>query len=115
MNPVFIAGWEEIMEGIIMPVAIAVFSTFVRVALWGWTNIASVAATMCASCFVGICTHWILTGLGWPPTLTAGIVSLMAIFSREMLLGLFSRRTLLVIRRRFYLEIMTRGRKGRHD
>lgn len=116
MNPIFLSGFDELLEGILVPVIISLLAWLVRFALWGWTGFRALADILIC-CFAGIFTFWLLTSLHCNLYVSAAVVSIVGLFSREffnflrdLTQSLFSRRVIAAIWKRVEYEIMYRGR-----
>lgn len=114
MKTLLFAGYDLIIDGILIPIVIGIFATAVRIALWGWHGLRHATACLCVGIFSGVCAHWILGEFQFSPTLNAVIISMAALFSSDMLRAVFSRRTLHAaanaMRKRLEHEILYRGR-----
>lgn len=112
-------GLNDLLEGILIPIAISILASVVRVALWGWKGVRHFAANICVSCFAGVCAHWLLSCFHLSPTVNAVIISLAALLSRDCLAMVFSRKTLAVtagaVRKRIVSEIVYRAAPSRHE
>lgn len=97
------AGIENLLTGIVIPVALSIGSTCVRVAQQGWHGLRQFVCELALSIFVGVCIHWGLTAYDVQPTLVAAVVSASSFFCGVILDA---------IRKRLVHEILTRGARG---
>lgn len=117
MTDILIKGYEQLLEGILIPLAISLAASAVRISLYGWHGLRDYAASLCAGSFAAICTSWVLQSFALPLPVHSSLVGIAAIIGKDTLSLLLSRRSLsrfvLAIRRRLVHEILTRG--NRHD
>ena len=108
------AGLEHIVHGIAVPIAMGLLSGIARVALHGWKGFGDWTATTFIGIFAGLIAHWLLFNASYDPTMKALIEVMAALFGRDLMSFLFSRRTLSVLARaslkRAEHEILNRGR-----
>lgn len=116
MNEMYgaLAGFEHLMHGIAVPILMGLLSGIVRLALHGWKGFGDWAATTFIGIFAGLIAHWLLAGSSYDSTMKALIEVMAALFGRDIMSFLFSKRTLAVLARaslkRAEHEILNRGR-----
>lgn len=112
MNDILLKGYEELLEGILIPLLISLAASFVRVSLYGWHGIKDYAASLCAGSFAAVATSWVLQTYAIPLPIHSTIVGLAAIIGKDTLSLLLSRRLLsrlaIAARRRLIQEIAGR-------
>lgn len=94
MTHLLLVGMDELLQGIIIPIAISLVASLVRIAIWGWRGSRHFAATLCTGCFAGVMAHWILAHFAFDPTINAVIISFSALLSRDALALIFNRRNM---------------------
>lgn len=114
MNRLLYDGYEILIQGILIPVSIALATSLVRVALYGWHGVRDYCASLCVGCFASVCAAWLLTLYDPPLPVSAVIIGLAGITGKDALTFILSRRTLAdvgsAVRSRLRSEILYRGR-----
>lgn len=109
-----LAGLEHLTHGIVVPITMGLLSGIARVALHGWKGFGDWAATSFIGIFAGLIAHWLLATTSYDPTMKALVEVMAALFGRDIMSFIFSKRTLAVIARaslkRAEHEILNRGR-----
>ncbi len=114
MNNLLYNGYERLLQGLGLSLAISFAASLVRVALYGWHGLRDYCASLCVGCFTAICAGWLLNLYDLPMTVNAVIIGLSGICGKDLLSFLLSRRAMAdvasAIRQRLSWEILHRGR-----
>lgn len=113
MNPLLFVGVDDIIQGIVTPVAISFGASIVRAALWGWHGTRHFIANTIVGMFGGVMAHWILSRFDFDPTMDAVIIACAAMVSKDAMQKIFSRHTIHYLgdafKRRIEREILHRA------
>lgn len=120
MNALMLAGLNEIIQGIIMPICISFIASMVRAALFGWYGFRHYFANLTVGIFGGLIAHWVCAYYSCPSTIEAVIISVSSLISYDAMKAIFSRRSMTfvgeAVRKRLEREILTRGAPNKeHD
>lgn len=119
MNPLLYVGIDDLLQGILCPIAISFCAGIVRAALWGWHGTRHFVSNLIVGMFGGVLAHWILSRFDLDPTMDAVIIALSALISKDAMQKVFSRQTVHylgdAIKRRIEREILHRAAPERRN
>ena len=78
-------GFGPLLQGIAVPLCLAVAATFVKISRIGWQSWAQMVSSLIVSSFVAIIVYWGLDYFEWPPTVDAAIIGMSAYMGGNML------------------------------
>lgn len=67
-------GFGPLLQGIAVPLCLAVAATFVKISRIGWQSWAQLFSSLVVSAFVAVLVYWGLDYFDWPPTVDACII-----------------------------------------
>lgn len=116
MNDILLKGYEQLLEGILIPLLISLAASLVRLSLYGWHGLKDYAAALCAGSFAAVLTSWLLQSADLPLPVNSTIIGLSAIIGKDTLSLLLSRRAIqrfvIAVRRRLINQILAGSRAG---
>ncbi|MCR5564011.1 MAG: phage holin family protein [Desulfovibrio sp.] len=78
-------GFGPLLQGIAVPLCLAVAATFVKISRIGWHSWTQLFSSLLVSSFVAVLVYWGLDYFEWPPTVDAAIIGMSAYMGGNML------------------------------
>lgn len=105
-------GIEDILQGIAIPLIIAVCACIMRIAMVGWHGVRHFFANFCVAVLMGVLAYWVLTSYGLNPNVVAALTCACSLLAKDFLDMLMSERVRHAIRERLIYEIRYYRRRG---
>lgn len=105
-----IQGIDDLLVGIGTATILSTVATLIYLAIHGWRGICNALITWGISCFAGVLAHWGCLEYSVSGTLSAIIISMVALLSHTILDVLFHPQVRNAFLKRLTSEISTRGK-----